>query len=180
VRVSPPNPAVDRVASERGAALVEIAVALPILLMVLLGIITLGITHQQNISLEAGAREAARFGAAYPVSSAGTLDAWLRDVATTAENATTGDLDAGVSSRLLCVAQGVGHDAAGFTRIRVVGSQPVATASTQTDWCFPNQAPEGDTVVQLQLERDGNVQAFLFSVTPRLNAEATTRFERTE
>jgi hypothetical protein len=156
------------------------ALALPILLMLLLGIITFGITHYQNISLEAGGREASRFGATYPVSQAGTLDAWLRDVATVAENATSGSLGSGVSSRLICVAQGSGTSSADFTRIRVVGSQTIAATGQETDWCFPNSAPVDDTVVQIQLERDGNIQAFLFTMTPRLNAEATTKFERTE
>jgi hypothetical protein len=154
------------------------AVALPLLLMVLLGIITLGMTHHQNISLEAGGREAARFGATYPVEAAGTLDAWLRDVATAAENATNGNLDSSIPSRLICVAQGSGDSPTGFSRIHVVGSQAIAAAGMEANWCYPNQAPVDDTVVQVQLERDGSVQAFVFTMTPRLNAEATTKFER--
>ena len=65
--------AAKQVGSERGAALVEMAVVSLLLMVMLLGIVTFGITHHQNISIEGAAREAVRFGATYAVEDAGSL-----------------------------------------------------------------------------------------------------------
>lgn len=163
---------------ERGAALVEMAVVAPILIMLLLGLITFGNTHHQNISLESAARETSRFGATYPIADAGSLDDWLRAVGVAAENAAGGNLSVTVDSRLVCVAHGASANPSGFTRLVAVGSQTVASAPTGVGWCFENEAPNSDTVVQVHLQRQGTIQAFFFSMTPTLSAEATTRFER--
>ena len=167
-----------QVGSERGAALVEMAVVSLLLMVMLLGIVTFGITHYQNISIEGAAREAVRFGATYAVEDAGSLEEWLRDVAQVAENAATGALSEGEPSRLVCVAQGFGNDPDEFSRITVAGMQLIASASEESGWCFENTAPGGDTVVQVQLQRDGWIEAIVFSMKPTLTGEATNRFER--
>lgn len=170
----------ERLGSERGAALVEMAVVSTMLMALLLGIVTFGITHYQNIAIEGAAREAVRFGATYAVEDAGSLEEWLRDVAQVAENAATGALRESEPSRLVCVAQGYGSDPGEFSRITVAGAQSVASASEQSGWCFENTAPGGDIVVQVQLQRDGWIEAIVFSMKPTLTGEATNRFERAE
>jgi Flp pilus assembly protein TadG len=167
-------------AGERGAAVVEMAVVVSLLMTILLGIVSFGMTHHQNISIEGAAREASRFAATYPVADAGSMEQWLRDVAGVAEAAATGTLSPTADSRLVCVAQGSGADSSGFSRIRVTGSQPTATASEEANWCFENTAPGTDTVVQVQLQREGWIEGILFSMRPTLTGEATSRFERVE
>ncbi|BEL08723.1 pilus assembly protein [Actinoplanes sichuanensis] len=49
--------------SEDGAAIVEMAIVLPVLLLILFGIIDMGRLLQQHIQLTAAAREGARLGA---------------------------------------------------------------------------------------------------------------------
>ncbi len=169
-----------KLGSERGAALVEMAVVSTLLMALLLGIVTFGITHYQNIAIEGAAREAVRFGATYAVEDAGSLEEWLRDVAQVAENAATGALSESEPSRLVCVAQGDGSDPDEVSRITVAGAQSVASASEQSGWCFENTAPGGDIVVQVQLQRDGWIEAIVFSMKPTLTGEATNRFERAE
>ncbi len=169
-----------QVVSERGAALVEMAVASILLLTLLLGIVTFGITHYQYIAIEGAAREAVRFGATYAVEDAGSLEEWLRDVAQVAENAATGTLSESEPSRLVCVAQGYGSDPGEFSRIRVTGADPVVSAGEESGWCFENTAPGGDIVVQVQLQRDGWIEAIVFSMKPTLTGEATNRFERAD
>lgn len=158
----------------------EMAVVSSLLVIMLLGIISFGLTHHQNISIEGAAREAARFGATYPVDDAGSLDQWLRDVAQVAENAATGAMDPVDPSRVVCVAQGIGSDADAFSRVRVTGTALIGSAVEETGWCFPNTAPPADTVVQVQLQRAGWIEGVVFSMKPTLTGEATNRFERVE
>ena len=164
--------------AERGAAVVEMAVVTSLLMVILLGITTFGLTHHQNISIEGAAREASRFGATYPVADAGSMQEWLRDVARVAESAATGTMSAAEPSRVVCVAQGSGDDPADFSRIRLTGSQTTDAATEQPDWCFVNTAPGGDTVVQVELQREGWIEAIVFSMKPTLTGQATNRFER--
>lgn len=164
--------------AERGAAVVEMAVVTSLLMVILLGITTFGLTHHQNISIESAAREASRFGATYPVADAGSMQEWLRDVARVAETAATGTMSAAEPSRVVCVAQGSGDDSSGFSRIRLIGSQTTDAATEQADWCFENTAPGEDTVVQVELQREGWIEAIVFSMKPILTGRATNRFER--
>ncbi len=164
--------------AERGAAVVEMAVVTSLLMIILLGITTFGLTHHQNISIEGAAREASRFGATYPVADAGSMQQWLRDVARVAESAATGTMSAAEPSRVVCVAQGSGDDPSDFPRIRLTGSQTTDAATEQADWCFENTAPGEDTVVQVELQREGWIEAIVFSMKPTLTGKATSRFER--
>ena len=164
--------------AERGAAVVEMAVVTSLLMVILLGTTTFGLTHHQNISIEGAAREASRFGATYPVADAGSMQEWLRDVARVAESAATGTMSAAEPSRVVCVAQGSGDDPADFSRIRLTGSQTTDAATEQADWCFVNTAPGEDTVVQVELQREGWIEAIVFSMKPTLTGQATNRFER--
>lgn len=166
--------------SERGTAVVEMAVVTSLLMVILLGIVTFGITHYQNISVESASREASRFGATYPVVDAGSMEQWLRDVAQVAENAATGAMSSAEPSREICVAQGTGDDPAQFVRLRVVGPELIGAATEATGWCFENTAPVSDTVVQVQLKRDGWIETIVYSAKPALTGEATNRFERME
>lgn len=164
--------------AERGAAVVEMAVVTSLLMVILLGTTTFGLTHHQNISIEGAAREASRFGATYPVADAGSMQQWLRDVARVAESAATGTMSAAEPSRVVCVAQGSGDDPSDFSRIRLTGSQTTDAATEQADWCFENMAPGEDTVVQVELQREGWIEAIVFSMRPTLTGRATNRFER--
>src|SRR5262249_5874769 len=52
-----------RMRGERGAMLVEFALLLPLLLLIVMGIVTFGITYSNFISLRDGVRQGARNGA---------------------------------------------------------------------------------------------------------------------
>jgi Flp pilus assembly protein TadG len=68
-----------RVRHDKGAAMVEIALILPLLLMLLFGIIEFGRAYNATISMQAAAREGARELALR--RSAGEVDAAVRDAA---------------------------------------------------------------------------------------------------
>ncbi len=87
-------------------------------------------------------------------------------------------MSAAEPSRVVCVAQGSGDDPSDFSRIRLTGSQTTDAATEQADWCFVNTAPGEDTVVQVELQREGWIEAIVFSMKPILTGRATNRFER--
>lgn len=62
--------------AERGAVAVEFALILPILVMLLLGITTAGLSYSQSIGLANAVREGSRFGATADAAS----DDWAADV----------------------------------------------------------------------------------------------------
>ena len=74
VRASRPR----RVRGENGAAAVEFALVLPILVIVVLGVITGGMSYSNAIGVENAVREGARFGATGDVSQL----SWTNDVIT--------------------------------------------------------------------------------------------------
>jgi hypothetical protein len=165
---------------ERGTSAVELAIAVPLLLMLVFGIITSGLVFFEMISLNGAAREAGRFGATFPEEDAASPDAWFIDVAAVAETTATGALAEGVSGRSICVARGTEGGSA--RRYVVVGSDPIGAGSYADAWC-PSGSPDlpvgsGNEAVQIVLQRDSNIQAIFFSTTVHLASDATTRFER--
>ena len=60
--------------TERGAVAVEFALVLPMLVMLLLGMISTGLTYSDHLAITNASREAARFGAAVNYSTGAT--AW--------------------------------------------------------------------------------------------------------
>lgn len=170
-----------RLKSDEGAAAVEFALVLIPLLMIVFGIISFGITFSDSLALENAAREAARFGASYPVADAGTSGTeieWFIDVAKSAEFAASGALDASTDGRSICVARGTG---ALGTSVAATGATDVSSLTSgdiASGWCFSNDAPDTHQVVQVQLQRDGWVEVIVFSASPQLDGRSTTRFER--
>ena len=165
---------------ERGTAALELAIALPILVMLLLGTVTSGLALFNHISLNGAAREASRFGATYPEDDAASPDAWFVDVATVAEVTATGALGDAIAGRSICVALGT---EGGSVRHYLVGPGDPINGGTYADaWCPPGApslpATSGHEAVQIVVEREALIQALFFSTTVRLDADATTRFER--
>lgn len=169
-----------RIRSERGATVVELAIALPILLALIFGTITAGMALFDKLALNAAAREASRFGATYPEEDAASPDQWFVDVAGVAQTSATGALDESVAGRSICVARGTEGGSA--RRYVVTGAMPLGTGSFGDTWCQPGApalpAGSGIEAVQVVLERDSDIQVLFFSLTPHLTSDATTRYER--
>ncbi|MFP5430479.1 MAG: TadE/TadG family type IV pilus assembly protein [Gammaproteobacteria bacterium] len=86
--------------SERGVAMVEFAIILPLLLIIFLGIAELGrallFQHRLTSAVEAGARYAARAtGAVNPATCGATGGAWTTAEATARQMVTFGQLSGG-------------------------------------------------------------------------------------
>lgn len=65
---------------ERGAMAVEFALLLPILVMLLIGVVTTGVSYSQGLGLTNAVREGSRFAASTPPVSAGAWSDWSDDV----------------------------------------------------------------------------------------------------
>jgi Flp pilus assembly protein TadG len=165
---------------ERGATALELAIALPILVMLLLGTVTTGLAFFNHISLNGATREASRFGATYPEEDAASPEGWFVDVATVAQVAAAGALGDGIAARSICVA--LGTEGGSVRHYLVESGDPINGGTYADTWC-PTGAPNlpaasGHEAVQIVLERDAVIQALFFSTTVHLDADATTRFER--
>lgn len=164
---------------ERGAALVEAAFVLPLLVMLLLGTVTGSLAYSQNTSLQTAAREASRFGAALPVN--GDLTVWLGSVMDVAQAAANIDLAATVPGQYICVAYVYPAGLAPNDRtMRLVQSAGVtgAPATGPTATCFDDGRPDSERRVQVVTERSATIQAVAFAVDVTLSAPSAARFER--
>ncbi len=164
--------------SQRGASMVEFALALPLLVSLLLGTVTGALSFSSSLSLNNAARETARFGATLPVDP--DIDTWLNAVADISISSATGDLDDGVQGRSVCVAfvhpEGTTPgDSTTMLTIDDVGTRTITTGAT----CFADGRPTSERRVQVRLERDTEINALFFSKTITLTRDASIRFERT-
>ncbi len=153
---------------ERGAALVEMALVLTLLVMLLVGTVTGAVALGQKNSLQNAAREASRFGATLP----GPIDlAWLQSVRNVARAAATGDLETSISGQYICVAF---VDGSNDTRLTDTGGVEAQAAQE----CYDDGRPSGERRVQVVTERETTLQAIVFSTDITLTTPAAARYER--
>lgn len=163
----------------RGASLVELAFALPLLIMLLVGMVSAGVAYNNQLALTHAAREAGRYGATLPVNP-GTMDNWLETVINQTVADATGTLDPGVPGRFVCVAyvhpNGTG---AGDTTTRRILNTSGLQPSEGGQQCFTggDGRPPEERRVQIVVRRDTEFSVVFFSSTLTLDAEAVNRFE---
>lgn len=163
---------------ERGAALVEFALLMPLLVMLILGIVSVGIAYNHQLSLTHAARETARFAATLPVENFGSKAAWLDAVAAQAIANGTGTLDDGVPGRVVCVAyvypQGTttGTDP---TERRLDDGSPSLVRDAFP--CFVDGRPDTERRVQVTVARESDFNVVVFTQILTLDSEAVSRFE---
>lgn len=171
----------NRRGDHRGAALVELALALPLIVMLIVGMVSAGIAYNHQLSLTHAAREGGRYAATLPVvPNFANIDAWLNEVATQVVNDATGSLDPGVPGRYICVAYvypignpAVNPNDATKSRVQMGTSAPTYPSST----CFSDGRPDNERRVQIEVRRETNFNALVFSSTLTLDSEGVNRFE---
>jgi Flp pilus assembly protein TadG len=147
------------------------ALVLPLLLMLLLGIVSAGIAYNHQLSLTHAAREAARYGATLPVE--GTMGDWLNDVEDRAIEAATGSLSAGTPGLYICVAYVHPNGVAANDQTAAMVNGAVSSGAT----CFSDGRPADERRVQVEVRRQTDFNAFVFNTTITLDSEAVNRFE---
>ena len=168
----------------RGAALVELAFALPILIMLLVGMVSAGIAYNHQLALTHSAREGGRYGATLPVNNFASLDAWLDEVIAQTVDDATGTLDVGVPGRYICVAYvyPVGS-AEGFPNDQTKSKEVSGITETSgTSQCIAggDGRPDTERRVQVVVGRQTDFDVVFFSSTLNLDAEAINRFEASQ
>jgi Flp pilus assembly protein TadG len=170
---------------EDGASLVEFALIMPLLFLLLIGTLTGGLTLSRQNAVKNAVREASRYGAVMPTFTSANLSV-LRDQVVAAA---TGDLNAGVPGRVLCIAllDGdtwtyavyKGSSTPSATATTAVGSLPASVRQDCRSSAVP-AAPDGSTRrIWIRAARESNLEALLFSRTVTLDAQALSRWERT-
>jgi Flp pilus assembly pilin Flp len=149
---------------DAGAAMVELALVLVLLVMLLVGTVSAAVAYGRGNSIQNAAREASRFGATLP-ELADNLD----QVIGVAEAASSGDLGPSAPGYYICVAY-VGPP----TNKRLTeGSSP-----TFNDICYDDGRPASEKRVQVIAGRDTTINAIVFSADITLSAETAARYER--
>lgn len=163
-------------ADERGGALVEFGVVIPIFVTLILGSVTMGMSYNMNNSLNNGARESARYGATLPID--GDIASWLGHVADAAEASTSGNLGAAIESRQLCIAfvHPAGVDDNDRTTVLLRDSDGTVMAAGAP--CFEDGRPDSERRVQVQISRETEIQAVVVDSTVQLEAASVVRYER--
>lgn len=140
----------------------EFAIVLPLLMSLVLGIYTGGLTYTDKISLVEAVREGARYGASLPVGT-DPVSTWETNVRNRVVSASGGD----VAFEDVCV--------------------QFATASVPvpTGHCDPGIAdPPGATneasvhLVKVSATKQAKIEFFFFTSEPLLRAKVVARFER--
>lgn len=143
----------NRLRSERGAALIEAAIVLPILLLLTIGIWSTARAWNVNNTMEHAAREAARYGA--------TVDPW----------------DGGTSpTAVLAVANSDMSNAAIDTGALTNCIDLVADTASPSCDAYVNNTGTDQVFVELQYP-NYRLEFIFFSLTVDLSATAISRFE---
>lgn len=157
----------------RGASLVEMALVLPLLLMLLMGIVSAGLAYYHQIGLTHAAREAARYGATLPVDNFASMNNWLAAVEARAMEAATGSLAPGTPGALICVAYVHPNGADPSDQTAKIENGSVTPGAT----CFSDGRPNDERRVQVHVIRDVDFNVLVFNTTLTIDSEGVSRFE---
>jgi len=158
--------------TEKGAAIVEFALILPLLSMMALGMLTGGIALDRKQDITNAAREAARFGATVaehqcePDSECGGMD-WDELVQSVAVQRSNG------AATVVCAALVSGP---GFAPVAV--SPGHTTEANGLDPCYVDNSSDSNKRVQVLVKRQDQLEAVLFTMDLNLNSRATAQFEQ--
>jgi Flp pilus assembly protein TadG len=161
---------------DRGAALIELAFALPLILMLVVGIATAGAAYNTQLALTHSAREAGRYGATLPVTNFGSMNAWLDEVAARAVTDATGSLNPGTPGLEICVAY-VHPDGLVSTDQTASRTNTGGTVTYGNGVCYPDDRPNGERRVQVEVKRNANFSVVFWSSVLTLDSDGTSRFE---
>lgn len=174
-----------RTPDEGGAAIVEFALVMPLVLVLVFGMLSGGISYNRKLALTNAVREGSRFGSTLAVAQAPPLtpacatqiDCWLAQVATITVQAAEGELGSSVSAREVCVAYVHPAGTTADDRSRKLVRAAAATDTVTDGTCFDDGRGDAERRVQVSAKRDGKLELVLTSSDLTLTSRSATRFE---
>ncbi|MDX6327406.1 MAG: hypothetical protein QOK15_3760 [Nocardioidaceae bacterium] len=168
-----------RLRTDRGAAAVELALVLPVLVSLVLGIVTGGLSYSNAIGVQDAVREGARFGATADASSA----TWAADVisqvrATQFDDATT----AAGSGTSVCVQLFKAPATVSKSQCSTGGlNGPTLTMSSSATAApaVPTTLATGACVVRVVAARKFTIDVVVTKWSGTVTRSATAAYERT-
>jgi Flp pilus assembly protein TadG len=164
-----------RHADERGTALVEFALVLPLVLMLAFGIVTSGLVYNHKIDLTHAAREGARYGATLSqLQCSGSpnpcgTSTWAQVVQSVVVQRAFGD----VTAAQVCVALVTGSPGAALATGFSVNS-PNADGT-----CYSDGNGDAGKRVQVAITKTGDkIDGILVKWPVTLTSQATAKFEQ--
>jgi Flp pilus assembly protein TadG len=160
---------------ERGSALVEFAIILPMVLMLAFGIMTAGITYNHKIDLTHAAREGTRYGATLPQlqctgspNPCGT-QTWAQVVQSVVVERAMGT----VSASQVCVSLVTGNPGT------VLASGFSVNSPNANGTCYSDGNGDPGKRVQVSITKTGDkIDGLLFKMPVTLSSQATAKFEQ--
>jgi Flp pilus assembly protein TadG len=153
---------------ERGAALVEFALILPLVMALILGLVSGGAAYNRKISMNGAVREGSRFAATLDGSGSFVTGTWAGDVQARTAELSTGDLTtAQVCVKLVDAATGATVTGGGYSAGTCSGEP--AKPPTATSGC----------VIKVWAARPDKLQVMFFSADLTLTAKSVARYEGT-
>lgn len=162
----------SRFRHDEGAAVVEAALALPLLVLLTLGMVTAGLTYNRKLQLSQATREAARYGATIPSTQAWTSGTWQSNVKTMLLARSIGELTAPGST--LCVALVQGSPAVVVSPASSFSSTGAPCDATET---YPVTTDDIGRRVQVKATRPSTIETGFWTFNITVQAKATAKSE---
>jgi Flp pilus assembly protein TadG len=162
-----------RARGERGAALVEFALILPLLLMIVFATFTGGLAYNHKLDVIHAVREGARYGATIPSTQCTpTSNCNNKTWAELVQSVVVDRSDGALTTSQICVSLVSGSTGA------VSGGSSFTTKSDGSH-CFSDTTGDTGSRVQVSASKSGDsIQAILFTIPVTLSSQATARFEQ--
>lgn len=156
---------------ERGAALIEFVLLVPLFVILIMGMLTAGIVYNHKLDLVHAAREGARYGAAMPqLQCTPTAKCGGKTWAQLVQSLVAARSDGDVTTSQVCVALVQGSS----------GTPANGTFTTKTDGtrCYDDGNADIGFRVQVRIVRtNDSINAAFFTVPVTLTSNATAKFE---
>jgi Flp pilus assembly protein TadG len=157
--------------NERGAALVEFALILPLFMMLVLGMFSGGLAYNTQIALRNAAREGARYGSILPQTPESVSGAsWAQRIQANVVARSEGEL----TTNDICVALVDGGSGTVVTPSVTAGA---FTTEAGGGNCFDDGGADGKKRVQVRVGANATIEALVFSYDVGLSSKSVARFE---
>ena len=164
---------------ERGAAAVELAIILPLFLLLVFGGLTAALSYEHKSEVVQAVRDGARFGATTPLAQCDTTsNCGSRNWAELVQYVTSKRSGGALSTSQICVALVTGSSGAVYSRTGGVYSTGT-TATFPTTGCFDDGDADTGTRVHVAAVRNGDSINLVFSsFAIPLSSNSTAHYEQ--